>query len=91
MKSDMSILGLYNYDNTLFANMAYPEAFTSDDEAVLLNNLLMELAEFEVIYPTPVFMKQAIAAWSAKELPTWERIYAPSASHSGPTVAVNSM
>lgn len=76
MKSDMSILGLYNYDSTLFANMAYPEDFTSDDKAVLLNNLLMELAEFEVIYPTPVFMKQAIGAWSAKELPTWERIYA---------------
>ena len=75
MQANMSVLGLYNYDNTLFANMAYPTGFTADDKSVLLNNLLAELAEMEVVYPRPDFMKSAIGFWSAKEVITWNRIY----------------
>lgn len=75
MQSNMSVLGLYNYDNTLFANMSYPTGFTSDDKTVLINNLLAELAELEVVYPRPDFMKSAIGFWSAKEITTWNRIY----------------
>ena len=73
--STMSVLGLYNYDNTLFNNMAYPTMFTTDDKTTFLNNLLMEVAELEVIYTDPSFMKFAIEAWSHKELPTWQRVY----------------
>ena len=76
MRSSVSILGLYNYDNTLFANMAYPTGFTADDKATLTNNLLMELAELEVVYPDVGFMKSAIGFWSAKEVVTWNRVYA---------------
>lgn len=76
MRSSVSILGLYNYDNTLFANMAYPTGFTADDKATLTNNLLMELAELEVVYPDVGFMKSAIGFWSAKEVMTWNRVYA---------------
>ena len=76
MRSSVSILGLYNYDNTLFANMAYPTGFTADDKATLTNNLLMELAELEVVYPDVDFMKSAIGFWSAKEVVTWNRVYA---------------
>ena len=76
MRSSVSILGLYNYDNTLFANMAYPTGFTADDKATLTNNLLMELAEMEVVYPDVDFMKSAIGFWSAKEVVTWNRVYA---------------
>ena len=78
MRSDMSVLGLYNYDNTLFANMFYPTGFQNDDKTTFVNNLLMELAELEVLYPNPSFMKFAITNWSKKELPTWNRIYAAS-------------
>ena len=78
MRSDMSVLGLYNYDNTLFANMSYPTGFQNDDKTTFVNNLLMELAELEVLYPNPSFMKFAIANWSKKELPTWNRMYAAS-------------
>ena len=74
--STMSVLGLYNYDNTLFNNMAYPTGFTTDDKTTFLNNLLMEVAELEVIYTDPSFMKFAIENWSKKELYTWNRIYA---------------
>ena len=74
-KSWLSILGLYNWDNTIFDNMVLPEDFTADDKTTLINNLLMETAELEVLYTDPDFMKNAIEAWSAKEVYTWTRLY----------------
>lgn len=71
----LSLLGLYKWDDSLFADMAFPEGFTSDDKNTFTYNLLMECAEMEVIYSNWSFMKGAIKAWSLKELPTWERIY----------------
>lgn len=76
MQSNMSVLGLYTYDNTLFANMNYPEGFETADQTNLINNLLCELAEMEVLYTSPAFMKTIIGVWSYKEKPTWDRIYA---------------
>lgn len=75
MGSRLSLLGLYNMDNTLFNEMVLPEDFTNDDIDVLLANILMECAELEVLYPNATFMKDAIGAWSAKEVITWDRIY----------------
>ena len=74
-KSWLSVLGLYNWDNTLFDRMVLPEDFTQDDKTILINNLLMECAELEVLYTDPSFMKDAIEAWSSKEVNTWERLY----------------
>ena len=89
--STMSVLGLYNYDNTLFNSMAYPALFTADDKTTFLNNLLMEVAELEVIYTNPSFMKFAIENWSKKELYTWERIYAASTAEYNPIENYNRM
>lgn len=69
----MSVMGLYNWDNTLFDLMSIPEALDKD---TLVDNLLIELAELEVIYPNPVVMKNLIGVWSAKQLDIWERLYA---------------
>lgn len=74
-QSWLSLLGLYNWDNSIFDNMVLPEDFTPDDKTTLINNLLMETAELEVIYPDPDFMKNAIEAWSSKEVYTWTRLY----------------
>ena len=71
----MSVLGLYNYDNTLFANMDYPIDFGPDEQQLFVQNCVLELAELEVIYPNPSFMKFAIGAWSSKERPTWDHIW----------------
>lgn len=80
----MSVLGLYNYDNTLFANMVYPSGFNAGDKTTFVNNLLMELAELEVLYTDPSFMKFAIENWSKKELYTWNRVYAASEAEYNP-------
>ena len=75
MGSRLSLLGLYNMDNTLFNELNVPEDFTNDDIDILVANILMECAELEVLYPNATFMKDAIGAWSAKEVITWDRIY----------------
>ena len=87
----MSVLGLYNYDSTLFNNMAYPSMFNADDKTTFLNNLLMETAELEVIYTDPSFMKFAIENWSKKELYTWNRVYAAAHAEYDPIENYNRM
>lgn len=72
MRATLSILGLYNYDNTIFDDMSLPEDL---DTATAVDSILSECAELEIIYPEPDMMKQMIALWSARELPVWERIY----------------
>lgn len=71
----MSILGLYQYDNTVFDLMQFPEDFTQDQKDTVKYNILAECAELEILYPSPVVMKNMIGIWSKKELPYWDRIY----------------
>lgn len=67
----LSILGLYNYDNSIFDNLVTP----FDDNDNLVQNILMECAELEILYPDADFMKFAIGAWSQKQLPIWNKLY----------------
>lgn len=73
MRSTLSILGLYQYDSTIFENMVLP---SSIDKNTLIENLCMELAELEILYTNPGTMKLAISAWSKKELPVWNKLAA---------------
>lgn len=73
MKATISILGLYNFDNTLFDNMVLPRGVDRD---TVINNMLLELAELEVIYSNFDVLKMSIGMWSKKELPVWEKLYA---------------
>ena len=76
--ASLSLLGLYNWDNSLFDTMVVPDGFTTEDTQLLINNILMDCAELEVLYSNWDFMKDAIAVWSAKEVITWNRIYSAS-------------
>ena len=71
MKATLSIRGLYNYDSTIFDNFAIPDGV---DKETLVNNLLLELAELEVIYPSVVTMSRAVQDWSNSRISAWERI-----------------
>lgn len=73
MNALLSIMALYNYDNSIFDNMTLPEGINKDD---LISNLLLELAEFEILYPDPATMKMSIAYWSKKERAIWDKLYA---------------
>ena len=70
----MDLMSLYNFDNTIFDNFHLPEDL-EDQKDVIVDNLLMETAERELIYPDAEFMKSAIDRWSLKQSPIWEELY----------------
>lgn len=72
----MSILGLYSFDNTVFDLMSFPDGFTNTQKEIVTNNILVECAELEFLYPNPTVAKNIIAIWSAKEKPYWDRVFA---------------
>ena len=53
----LSVLGLYQYDNSIFADMLIPSAL---DRETLINNVLLECAELEILYPDADFFKFAV-------------------------------
>lgn len=69
---NLSPLGLYNWDQTIFDLMTIPSALNKN---TLINNLLAETAELEVLYPNPVVFKNLVGVWSAKQLDIWNRLY----------------
>ena len=71
MRSTLSLLGLYNYDNTVLDGLTLPSNFESGDLDTLKNNLLMETAELELVYTNFDFLKYAITEWSAKQQLEW--------------------
>lgn len=83
MGANMSILGLWQWDHSIFDLMQYPSfqdgetvhQLTNEEKETLVNNLMAECAELEILYPNPTVMKNMIGLWSAKELPTWNRFY----------------
>lgn len=70
---NLSPLGLYNWDSSIFDLMQIPEALDRD---TLIQNLLAETAELEVLYPNPIVFKNLLGVWSVKNLDIWNRLYA---------------
>lgn len=67
----ITLIGLYNYDNTLFNGLQLPTYF---DKQTLVNTILLAGGEFGCIYSGVEFMKQAISLWSAKNQRYFERL-----------------
>ena len=71
-KLKVSLMALYNYDQTLFDNLELPEGADKD---VIVSNLLMETMDRDVLYKDPDFMKSAIGYWSQKKMEEWQLLY----------------
>ena len=77
----LSIMGMYEYDNSLFDGLDCPSYTDSDNnlhvvnKTDVVNNILLKCAELEVIYPKFDTMKLAIGVWSAANQETWNRLY----------------
>lgn len=72
MNADLSIIGLFHGDPSIFDDFHIPDELDVD---LLTDNIMMELGEFSCIYSDPEFMKFAIDRWSLKELQTWQDLY----------------
>lgn len=71
VSATLSILALYRYDSTLFDGLQLPEGV---DKETLVDNILLDAASLEVLYPDPVFLNRAINVWSKKRLPVWTEL-----------------
>lgn len=72
MKANLSILGLYQYDPTIFDLLQLPDGI---NKQTVIDNICFECAEFEVLYGRPATMKAAIGVWSVKSMHAWTRMY----------------
>lgn len=72
MRATLTILGLYNYDTSIFENLTVPEWV---DAATAINSICMDNADLEILYPEPETMKFLIGLWSRRMLPVWTRVY----------------
>lgn len=71
-RTTLSLLGLYQYDNTIFNELVLPEGM---DKQVYINNLLMETAEMEVLFSNPTTMRSVIGIWSSAHLDSWTKMW----------------
>lgn len=71
MSGTISLLGLWAANKGLFDFLKIPTAL---NKQVLVDNLLMQCAEFEILYPDAEFMRDAIGSWSAAEFDKWDEL-----------------
>ena len=79
LRSRLDLLGIYKFDNTVLDLLELPEDEDGNDvidRDTLKDNLLMDTAEMEILYPDASFLKLAIGAWSKKQVPIWSELYA---------------
>lgn len=72
MNATLSILGLYNYDNTIFDGLEAPSDL---DKQTLIDYIMMECANLELLYPDFPVMKRLITSWAGARAHSWERLY----------------
>lgn len=73
MRSRLSILGLYRYDEKVFDGLKVP---TGVSRSNVINTILLNCAELEVLYPDWDMMQFAIKQWSDRRQDVWTRLQA---------------
>lgn len=68
----LTILGLYNYNEDIFAGFNVPDGM---DRETALNEILLQCGDLELIYPTYNILKLAITNWTKVEMPIWTKLY----------------
>ena len=78
----LSIMGMYEYDNSLFDGLDVPTYTDKNnvvhvvDKTKVIQSILLNCAELEILYQNLETMKLAIGVWSAAEQDTWKKVYA---------------
>lgn len=72
LKGQISVLGLYNWDNALFDDFNVPEGV---DKNTAVTDILYKCADLEIYIPDWDVLKTAIGIWSTKNAWKWEKLY----------------
>lgn len=75
MRATLSLMGMYEYDNTILDFFHYPDKWETVDKDVFVNKLLLDTAELEILYPDADIFKTAIKYWTAAEVQNWNKLY----------------
>ena len=73
MRGTLSVLGLYNYDESIFDNMELPVTDHLDKDT-LIQNILVECSELEIVYPDPDIFKLTVKYWSKARVHVWQKL-----------------
>ena len=71
MRSTVSILGVYDYDNTVLDEFALPANVSRETFRM---ELFRNCAELELLYSDPDVLRPMLKYWSANRLPIWEEL-----------------
>lgn len=72
LTAQISPMGLWNWDNSLFDEMVLPDGVDRDTQ---IYDILMQTANLEVGIPDWDLLKTAIGVWSKKNIWSWEKLY----------------
>ena len=67
----LSVTGMYDYDETLFDDVAFPSVLDRDS---VITEICLQCAELEIIYPSVPIMKKALKAWSDAHAWSWQKL-----------------
>lgn len=71
-RATLTILGLYQWDQTLFDDFNIPEQLDKD---ALIDSIILECADLEITLPNYDIFKRMISSWSAARSNAWEHMY----------------
>lgn len=76
----LSIMGMYEYDPSIFDGLDIPTYIDQNNVTHVINkqnvidNICLNCAELEIVYPAFDTMKLAIGIWSAANQETWRKL-----------------
>lgn len=73
MQMKLTLIGWYNYDDTLFDDLTFPDAV---DKELAVNTMLLRCGEFNVIYSNLDFLKLTITNWGERHYAQFEKMAA---------------
>lgn len=68
MQSKITLIGMYNFDNSLFDELTFPAGIDRD---LAINRILEKSEEFELVYADFDYLKDRIGIWGK----LWERTF----------------
>lgn len=72
VREQITTLTMFNAEPTLFEGFALPQGL---DRELVIDNLILEVAQLNVIYTRPSSLKSMIRLWSRMRLPIWQKLY----------------
>ena len=68
----LSVLGLYNYDNTIFDDFTVPKGVDRD---MAIAKILLDNGELGLVYSNPATFKTMLKVWNTAHKNAFERMY----------------